>query len=55
MFGEGVRTACTARGRSVPVLPTEAGQQLFDAVLALDERWRQVPWHGTLELDLPDL
>ena len=54
MFDEGVRTACTGRGRSVPVLPADTGRQLFDAVLLLDERWRQVPWHGTLELELPD-
>jgi hypothetical protein len=55
MFDEGVRTACTGRGRSVPALPADIGRQLFDAVLLLDERWRQVPWHGTLELELPDL
>lgn len=54
MFDEGVRTACTGRGRSVPALPANIGRQLFDAVLLLDERWRQVPWHGTLELELPD-
>ena len=53
MFAEGVRTACTVRNRSVPELPADTGRQLFDAVLALDERWRQVPWHGTLELELP--
>lgn len=54
MFAEGVRGACTVRNRSVPALPPDAGRRLFDAVLALDERWRQVPWHGTLELELPD-
>ena len=54
MFDEGVRTACAVRERSVPVLPPGTGQRLFDAVLALDERWRQVPWYGTLELELPD-
>jgi hypothetical protein len=53
MFDEGVRTACTSRGRSVPQLPTDAGRRMFDAVLALDARWQQVPWHGTLELELP--
>jgi hypothetical protein len=55
MFDEGVRTACTSRGRSVPALPVDTGRQLFDAVLLLDERWRQVGWHRTLELELPDL
>jgi hypothetical protein len=54
MFLEGVRAACAARGRPVPALPDGAGPALFAAVLALDARWRQVPWHGTLELDLPD-
>ena len=42
-------------GRSVPALPADAGRWMFDAVLALDARCQQVPWHGTLELDLPDL
>jgi hypothetical protein len=53
LFDEGVRTVCTARGRSVPALPADAGRRLFDAALELDARWRQVPWHGTLELELP--
>ena len=52
MFEEGVRTACAARGRSVPILPADAGRQLFDAVLALDARWRAVPPYGTLALEL---
>jgi hypothetical protein len=55
LFDEGVRTACTGRGRSVPALPADAGRQLLDAVRALDARWQQVSWHGTLELELPDL
>jgi hypothetical protein len=55
MFDEGVRTACTGRGRSVPVLPAGIGRRLYDAVLELDARWQRVPWHGTLELDLPHL
>ena len=40
LFLDGVRSACEARGR---------------AVLALDARWRQVPFHGMLELEMPDL
>lgn len=55
MFEEGVRAACAARGRSVPVLAPGSGRRLFDAVQALDARWRQVPWHGRLELAMPDL
>lgn len=54
MFADGVRAACAARGRGMPPLPDGAGQALFAAVLALDARWQQVPWHGVLELDLPD-
>lgn len=54
MFLEGVRSACEARGRSTPVLPAGAGRRLFDAVLALDARWKALPWFGTLELELPD-
>ncbi|MFK3740231.1 hypothetical protein [Massilia sp. TN1-12] len=52
MFADGVRAACAARGRAAPPLPDGAGQALFAAVLALDARWQQVPWHGTLELEL---
>jgi hypothetical protein len=54
MFIDGVHAACAARGCSAPQLPHGAGQTLFAAVLALDARWQKVPWHGTLELDLPD-
>lgn len=52
MFVDGVRAACAARGRSVPPLPDGCGAALFAAVLALDARWRQVAWHGVLELEL---
>jgi hypothetical protein len=54
MFADGVRAACAAPARPAPLLPDGAGQALFAAVLALDVRWQQVPWHGTLALDLPD-
>lgn len=54
LFLDGVRSACEARGRSVPELAPGAGQTLFDAALALNARWQQVPFHGTLELEMPE-
>jgi len=52
LFLEGVRNACEARGRSVPMLAAGAGQALFEQVLALQARWQQVPFHGTLALEM---
>jgi hypothetical protein len=53
LFLDGVRSACEVRGRSVPVLPAGIGNLLFDQALALNARWQQVPFHGTLELEMP--
>jgi hypothetical protein len=55
LFLDGVRSACEARGRSVPALHPLAGQTLFEAALALNARWQQVPPHATLELEFPGL
>jgi hypothetical protein len=52
MFLDGVRSACEARGRSVPELPPGVGTALFEQALALNARWQQVPFHGTLELEM---
>jgi hypothetical protein len=52
MFLDGVRSACAARGRGVPALPAGAGAALFEQALALNARWQQVPFHGTLELEM---
>jgi hypothetical protein len=52
LFLDGVRSACEARGRSVPKLPAGVGQVLFEQALALHARWQQVPFHGTLELEM---
>jgi hypothetical protein len=30
------------------------GRTLFEQALALDARWRQVPFHGALELEMPE-
>jgi hypothetical protein len=35
------------------VLPAGIGKLLFDQALALNARWQQVPFHGTLELEMP--
>jgi hypothetical protein len=55
LFLDGVRGACEARGRAVPVLPAGAGQAMFEQAQALGARWQLVPPHGTLELDMPGL
>jgi hypothetical protein len=52
LFLDGVRSACEARGRKVPALDAGIGAALFEQALALDARWRQVPFHGALELEM---
>jgi hypothetical protein len=54
LFIDGVRGACEVRGRSVPALPSGVGRTLFEQALALDARWQQVPFHGALELEMPE-
>jgi hypothetical protein len=55
LFSEGVRSACETRGRSVPALDAGMGEALFEQALALNARWQQVPFHGTLALEMPFL
>jgi hypothetical protein len=55
LFSEGVRSACEARGCSVPALDADTGESLFEQALALNSRWQQVPFHGTLALEMPGL
>jgi hypothetical protein len=55
LFVDGVRSACEARGRSVPALDAGIGAVLFEQALALNTRWQQVPFHGALALEMPDL
>ncbi len=53
LFVEGVRGACAARGRAMPELSAiDAGEALFRHALELNTRWQQVPFHGSLELDM---
>ncbi len=54
-FIEGVRTACLMRETPTFVFASpQAGQELFDAALALDAQWKAVPFHGSLTLDFPE-
>jgi hypothetical protein len=55
LFLEGVRSACEVRGRGVPALPSGAGSTLFEQALALNARWQQLPFHGALSLEMPEL
>jgi hypothetical protein len=55
LFIDGVRSACEARGRGVPALPPGVGSTLFEQAQALNARWQQVPFHGALELEMPEL
>lgn len=53
MFAEGLQGACVARGRAVPDLSgVDVRRALYERVLELNERWQQVPFHGSLELTL---
>lgn len=54
-FLDGLRDACQARGRSVPVLAAGTGETLFGQALVLNTRWQQIPFHGTLVLEMPFL
>jgi hypothetical protein len=55
LFIDGVRSACEARGHTVPALPSGVGRTLFEQAQALNARWQQVPFHGSLELEMPGL
>jgi hypothetical protein len=55
MFDEGVQGACAVRDCAPPSLPEGAGQQLYDAVVALGQRWQAVPYHASLALEMPGL
>jgi hypothetical protein len=55
-FLEGVRTACAVRERpAFPFAAGDAGQRLFDAVLALNAEWLAVPFFGSLTMHFPEL
>jgi hypothetical protein len=52
-FAEGLKGACEARGRSVPDLAgVDVEHALYNRAIELNERWQQVPFYGSLELDM---
>lgn len=55
MFDEGVASACAVRDCAPPILAAGAGQQLYDAVIVLGQRWQALPFHTALTLDMPHL
>jgi plasmid stabilization system protein ParE len=53
MFMEGLRGACSVRGRDVPDLTgIDLEQVLYRRALELGARWQQVPFYGSLEVEL---
>lgn len=53
LFEAGVRGACAARGRGIPDLGSiDARERLYDRAVALGQHWQQIPFYGTLELDM---
>lgn len=56
MFSAGLEGACAMRSRPMPDLGRiDPKTALYDGVIALSERWQQVPFHGSLELEMPAL
>lgn len=55
MFDAGLQSACAVRDCAPPVLAHGAGRQLYDAVVALGQRWQQLPFHATLMLEMARL
>jgi hypothetical protein len=52
MFQEGINGACLVRNCAPPILHEHAGQQLYDAVLALGQRWQALPFHASMTLEM---
>ena len=55
MFDEGLRSACAMHDCVSPRLDAAYGRQLYDAVIALGQRWQQMPFHAALMLEMPGL
>lgn len=54
MFRAGLEGACDMRSRPQPDLSAiDVRTELYDAVIALAERWQQLPFHASMELDMP--
>jgi hypothetical protein len=53
MFTEGLRGACSARGRAMPDLSgIDIEAVLYRRTLELGARWQKVPFYGSLELEM---
>jgi hypothetical protein len=53
MFASGLQGACASRGQTVPDLSAvDVREQLFARTLALGQRWQQLPFYSTLELQM---
>ncbi len=56
MFRDGLEGACAMRARTAPDLGgVDVRTQLYGAVIALAERWQGLPFHASMELDMPGL
>lgn len=52
-FLDGLTAACAARQHSVPNLAMlGSNDELYQRVIALGERWQEVPYFGSLELEM---
>jgi len=52
-FLDGLTAACAARRHSVPNLAMlDSHEELYQRVIALGERWQEVPYFGSLELEM---
>jgi hypothetical protein len=55
-FQEGLGSACASRSKPAPDLShVNVRRDLYERVIELGERWHQVPYHGTLELEMEHL
>lgn len=52
-FLDGLEGACAARERSVPNLGgLDVREKLYQRAVELGKRWQEVPYHGSLELEI---
>lgn len=55
-FMDGLEAACAMRERAAPALDgLDLEQNLFGAVMELGQRWQQVPFYGSLELEMKNV
>lgn len=52
-FLDGLAGACTMRQRSIPNLGTlDLHEDLYQRVVELGQRWQELPYYGSLELEM---